>query len=119
MGGLLPRSLSPSAGARNVSSRRSDLMSAAGVGSARDAEVPYPFPVLTVGSRGMSNGSKSSRLGPRCRGTVPLSRPYGRESWDVQRFKELPPRPGFVISPTLGSAANLYLLSQDNVRTSV
>ena len=32
-----------------------------------------------------------------CRGTVPLS--SSLELWDVQRFKELPPRPGFVISP--------------------
>ena len=32
-----------------------------------------------------------------CRGTVPLSSLL--ELWDVQRFKELPPRPGFVISP--------------------
>ena len=29
-----------------------------------------------------------------CRGTVPLSSLL--ELWDVQRFKELPPRPGFV-----------------------
>merc|ERR1712055_1086792 len=36
---------------------------------------------------------------------------YTRELWDVQRFKERPPRPGFVISPTLGSAANQYLCS--------
>ena len=42
------------------------------------AEVPYPFPSLVVGVVGCS-----------------------------QRFKELPPQPGFVISPLLGFAANL------------
>ena len=42
------------------------------------AEVPYPFPSLVVGVVGCS-----------------------------QRFKELPPQPGFVISPLLGCAANL------------
>ena len=42
------------------------------------AEVPYPFPSLVVGVVGCS-----------------------------KRFKELPPQPGFVISPLLGCAANL------------
>ena len=27
------------------------------------------------------------------------------ELWDVQRFKELPPRPGFVISPHVGKCS--------------
>merc|ERR1712203_1285618 len=60
---------------------------------------PARLPPLATSPPDGSISCRSPGRGRPAFAEVPYPFRGSLESWDVQRFKELPPRPGFVISP--------------------